>query len=112
MHEHEHEHTHVNTDGSTYTHTHDHEHEHEHDHSHDHDTHEHQHEHGHDHGHVVTPAALLAHMTEHNKNHLEELKNVAAQLSGEAAEKMQAAIDTMAEGNRQLEEVLDLLKEQ
>ena len=47
--------------------------------------HEHSHDHSHEHTHSeITPAILLAHMIDHNRNHVTELESVAATLSGEA----------------------------
>lgn len=74
--------------------------------------HHHEHEHTHEHSHSeITPAILLAHMIDHNRNHVSELEAVAATLSGEAAEKMAEAMALLRQGNDKLAEVLDQIKE-
>ena len=80
---------------------------HKHEHSHEHD-HAHTHEHSHS---EITPAILLAHMIDHNRNHVTELEGVAATLSGEAKAKMQEAMALLRQGNDKLAEVLDQIKE-
>ena len=74
--------------------------------------HEHTHEHEHEHTHnEITPAILLAHMIDHNRNHVTELEAVAATLSGEAKAKMEEAMALLRQGNDKLTEVLDQIKE-
>ncbi len=68
-------------------------------------------EHEHHHEHEVTPAALLHHMVEHNRSHLEELEHIAGDLDGAAQTKMREAIATIRSGNEQLAAVLQELKE-
>ena len=80
---------------------------HKHEHSHEHD-HAHTHEHSHS---EITPAILLAHMIDHNRNHVTELEGVAATLSGEAKAKMEEAMVLLRQGNDKLAEVLDQIKE-
>ena len=80
-------------------------------HKHEH-THEHSHEHTHEHSHSeITPAILLAHMIDHNRNHVTELEGVAATLSGEAKATMEEAMALLRQGNDKLAEVLDQIKE-
>lgn len=85
--------------------------EHIHDHEHNHD-HDHGHEHNHEHGHEVTTAALLQYMVEHNRSHLEELRELAQDVHGEAAEKLSAAMEAFGAGNDKLAEALKLFKEE
>lgn len=74
--------------------------------------HEHSHEHSHEHTHSeITPAILLAHMIDHNRNHVTELEAVAATLSGEARAAMDEAMALLRQGNDKLAEVLDQIKE-
>ena len=80
-------------------------------HKHEH-SHEHSHEHTHEHSHSeITPAILLAHMIDHNRNHVNELEGVAATLSGEAKDTMEEAMALLRQGNDKLAEVLDQIKE-
>ena len=65
----------------------------------------------HDHHHEVTPDVLLAHMVEHNKSHLHELEHVAEHLTGDAAQQVKTAVETIRQGNAQLARALELLKE-
>ena len=65
----------------------------------------------HDHHHEVTPDVLLAHMVEHNANHLHELEHLAEHLSGAAADQVNAAVETIRQGNAQLAKALEMLKE-
>jgi len=74
--------------------------------------HEHSHDHSHEHTHSeITPAILLAHMIDHNRNHVTELEGVAATLNGEAKAKMEEAMALLRQGNDKLAEVLDQIKE-
>ena len=74
--------------------------------------HEHNHDHSHEHSHSeITPAILLAHMIDHNRNHVTELEGVAATLSGDAKAKMEEAMALLRQGNDKLAEVLDQIKE-
>jgi len=74
--------------------------------------HEHSHDHSHEHTHSeITPAILLAHMIDHNRNHVAELEGVAATLNGEAKAKMEEAMALLRQGNDKLAEVLDQIKE-
>ena len=65
----------------------------------------------HHHDHEVPADVLLAHMVEHNENHLHELEHLAEHLTGAAAEQVSAAVATIREGNRQLAKALETLKE-
>ena len=74
--------------------------------------HEHSHDHSHEHTHSeITPAILLAHMIDHNRNHVSELEAVAATLNGEARARMDEAMALLRQGNDKLAEVLDQIKE-
>lgn len=59
----------------------------------------------------VTPEAILRHMAEHNRSHLKELEDIAADLTGEAKEQVMAAAELYRQGNEKLDEVLKTIKE-
>ena len=65
-----------------------------------HETHEH-HDHPHTHQ-QVTPQALLRHMVEHNRSHVEELKHIAEALPAETAAEVLKAAEAISAGNEQL----------
>ncbi len=70
---------------------HDHDHHHEHEHEHEH------HHHHHDDKPQITPAVLLAHTIEHNRNHLDELHKLIHQLDAETAAKAHEALEKVEE---------------
>lgn len=59
----------------------------------------------------VTPEAILRHMAEHNRSHLKELEDIAADLTGEAKEQVMAAAELYRQGNEKLDEALKTIKE-
>ena len=65
----------------------------------------------HDHHHEVPADVLLAHMVEHNENHLHELEHLAEHLTGAPAEQVHTAVETIRQGNAQLAKALEMLKE-
>ncbi len=74
-------------------------------------------EHGHhDHEHAeevthITPAILLAHTIEHNRNHLEELHDLIHQLEPEQAKKAHDALEKVDEAYEKFAKVLEEIKE-
>ena len=73
-------------------------------------------EHGH-HSHTngeesqITPAILLAHTIEHNRNHLEELHDLIHQLDAETAQKAHDALEKVEEAYEAFAKVLADIKE-
>lgn len=84
-------------------------HHHEHEHSHD-----HAHEHEHTHADAAKNLALLKYMLEHNKQHAEELHEMAHALThagnDEAAQLIHESIDDFNTGNEKIAEALKLLE--
>lgn len=74
-------------------------------------------EHGHhDHTHseeakTVTPAILLAHTIEHNRNHLEELHDLIHQLDPDTAAKAHEALEKVEDAYEEFAKVLEDIKE-
>ena len=70
--------------------------------------------HHHDHEHTVhsreEAAALLKYMTDHNRNHNEELHDIAHSLGGETEELIHTACGCFAAGIEKLEAALASLK--
>ena len=120
-HEHEHEHTHEHTheDGTVHSHEHSHTHSHEHVHPH---THAHVHGDGeghcHSHGEQGGTAseqtvALLRYMLGHNRDHTEEIHQLAHRLEAEGLTEQAACIfegvEHYAHGNEHLAKALEML---
>lgn len=60
---------------------------------------------------AVTPAILLAHTIEHNRNHLDELHDLIHQLEGETAQKAHAALVKVEEAYEAFAQVFEQTKE-
>ncbi len=73
-------------------------------------------EHGH-HDHVngeqtqITPAILLAHTIEHNRNHLEELHDLIHQLDPDLAARAHEALEKVEDAYEEFAGVLEEIKE-
>lgn len=73
-------------------------------------------EHGH-HDHVhgeqsqITPAVLLAHTIEHNRNHLSELHDLISQLEPEVANKAKEALAKVEKAYEEFAKVFEEIKE-
>lgn len=73
-------------------------------------------EHGH-HDHIhgeesqITPAILLAHTIDHNRNHLEELHDLIAQLDPVIASKATEALKKVEDAYEEFAKVLEDIKE-
>jgi hypothetical protein len=76
--------------------------------------HEHCHEHNHDHCHEhhspEEALALLAYMLVHNRQHAQELHELAHSVDEAAAALLHEAVEAFNAGNDKLEKVLDLLE--
>lgn len=55
--------------------------------------------------------ALLEYMVKHNRHHAEELADIVGQLNGAENTLLQSALTSLEESNGQLEEALELAKE-
>lgn len=56
--------------------------------------------------------ALLKYMVQHNKSHMDELKEFTHDAEGEAAEAIKQATQMFEQANAKLEEALDLLEKE
>jgi hypothetical protein len=128
MHEEDHHHEHHDHEyHHDHTHHHDHEHIHEHPHGHDHHDHEQEHHQNHGHGsagleHSGEPPAegiskiktILAYMLDHNKQHTEELEEMAGKLSranrGDAAALLNQGVEDFKRGNEKFAQALERIK--
>ena len=59
----------------------------------------------------ITPAILLAHTIEHNRNHLEELHDLIHQLDADTAAKAHNALVKVEEAYEEFAKVLEDIKE-
>lgn len=59
----------------------------------------------------ITPAILLAHTIEHNRNHLEELHDLIHQLDAETAARAHTALVKVEEAYEEFAGVLEDIKE-
>lgn len=72
------------------------------------------HEHGSHNAHSAKEEqiALLAYMISHNKDHTNEIHDVAHEATGDAAQLLHEAIDLYNAGTEKLTEALGIIKEQ